>query len=65
MTDVLTTRCPLCGELIDIEAGFVGKEVECLQCGEVFRIASLEPLQLVYAFDVEDEGEFVDEDFRR
>ena len=62
MTDVVTTLCPVCGELIEIVAGFQGKQIECLECREVFCIVSLEPLKLAYALDLNNEGEFFEED---
>jgi lysine biosynthesis protein LysW len=62
MTEVVTTLCPVCGELIEIVGGIPEKQVECSECGEVFRIVSLEPLKLAYAYDLEKESEFFEED---
>ena len=62
MRKAIATACPICGELIEVVDGYGDKQVECPECGEVFRIASLEPLQLAYAYDLNDEGEFYEED---
>lgn len=62
MSKVVASSCPVCGELIDVVDAYEDKDIECSQCGELFRIVSLEPLQLAYAYDLDEEGEFLDED---
>ncbi len=65
MSKVIATACLVCGEFIEVVDGYGDKQVECPECGEVFRIVSLEPLQLAYAYDLNEEGEFFEEDKSR
>lgn len=57
--------CPVCDELFEFESPALGREVECSLCGEVFVVTGLAPLALGYACDLEDEGEFYDEEWPR
>jgi lysine biosynthesis protein LysW len=57
------TACLVCGGLIEVVEPFTGKLVECPDCKEAFRVLSLQPLQLTYAYNLDDEGEFVDDDY--
>lgn len=54
--------CPVCNELIEIETPAVGREVECPECGEIFVVARTEPVELVYAYDLDEEKEVYDEE---
>jgi hypothetical protein len=56
---LIATVCPVCGELIEVVAGYEAKQIEC---SKLFRIVSLEPLQLAYAYDLDEQGEFFDEE---
>ena len=62
MNETIATACPVCGELIEMVNGYEDKQIECSECGELFRVVSLEPLQLAHAYDVNEEGEFYHED---
>lgn len=62
MSKAIATACPVCGELIEVVDGYEEKQIECPECGELFRVVSLEPLQLAYAYDLNEEGEFYDEE---
>ena len=64
MASIYITLCPVCEELIELDAVALGNEVECPECGELFVITSTDPLELSYAYDLEDEGEFYDEERR-
>lgn len=65
MAQWLVVPCPVCRGIIELEHPAGGQEVECSDCGQLFRIATLEPLELVYARDIDDEGEDYDEDRAR
>lgn len=62
MSSTIATRCLVCDALIEVEDAYESKQVECPECAEIFRIVSLEPLQLTYAYDENEQGEFYDED---
>ncbi len=49
-------KCPVCGGLVELADPWVGLEVECPECGEGLRVVSLQPLQLYYAVDMEEES---------
>lgn len=59
------TPCPVCDSIIDFCGAQPEQKVECPECAEVFKIVSLDPLKLVYAFDLNHEAEFYDEDYPR
>ncbi len=48
-------HCPVCKGLLELSKPVLGQEVECLECGEVFKVVKLDPLQLTYLYDPEDE----------
>ena len=56
--------CPICEGLIEIEVG-EGGVVECLDCGELWVLASEAPPELVYALDMEDERILENEEWPR
>jgi predicted RNA-binding Zn-ribbon protein involved in translation (DUF1610 family) len=62
MSSTIATRCLVCDALIEVVDAYESKQLECPECGEVFRVVSLEPLQLTYAYDLNEEGEYDDED---
>lgn len=62
MRDTVATACPVCGELLEVANAHINEQIECPECGELFRVVSLEPLQLAYAYDLDEEGEFLEED---
>ncbi|WP_337870947.1 hypothetical protein [Meiothermus sp.] len=49
------SKCPVCGELVEVADARAGLEVECPECGEVLRVVSVAPLKLYYAFDPDEE----------
>lgn len=65
MGERIVVTCPICEGIIEIDAPQPGMLVDCPDCGEAYRIASRAPLQLVYAFDSEEEGSFPDENYPR
>jgi DNA-directed RNA polymerase subunit RPC12/RpoP len=62
MSSTVATRCLVCDALIEVVDAYETKQIECPECGELFRVVSLGPLQLAYAYDLNEEGEFYDED---
>jgi lysine biosynthesis protein LysW len=52
----------VCGELLEVVDAHVAEQIECPECGELFRVVSLQPLQLTYAYEQDEEGEYSDED---
>jgi lysine biosynthesis protein LysW len=60
--ETVATACPVCGELLEVVDAHINEQIECPECGELFRVVSLEPLQLTYAYDLNQEGEFYDEE---
>lgn len=62
--DTVTT-CPSCDQLIDIPQASLGQELECAECHEVFRLVSLMPIRLSYAYDADEVAEYLAEDYPR
>ena len=62
--DMNVVACPNCTGIIEIEAG-KGGVVECLDCGELWVLASEVPPRLVYALEMEDEDVFTEEEWPR
>ena len=65
MATISVVPCPICDEPIGLETPVIGQEVECAACGEAYVLTEVEPVELAYAYDLEDEGEFYDEDVPR
>lgn len=61
MATVMALKCPTCDGIIEILEPEVGKQVDCPDCEALFVVASLDPLELTYALDMEEEGWFEDE----
>ncbi len=59
------TACPICEQLIDIPHAYCGQELECPECHEVFRLVSLSPIVLAYAYDTDEAAEYSAEDYPR
>lgn len=53
--------CPLCNAVIEISEARLNQFIDCPDCDETFRIAALEPIKLIYAFDMDDEANYSDE----
>lgn len=62
MLTLSVVPCPVCNEPIELETPAVGLEVECPDCGEVFVVTRTEPVELAYAYDMDEERVFYDED---
>jgi lysine biosynthesis protein LysW len=60
--ETVATACPVCGELLEIVDTRVDEQIECSECGELFRVVSVEPLQFAYAYEQDEEDEYNDED---
>jgi lysine biosynthesis protein LysW len=60
--ETIATACPVCGELLEVVDAHVDEQIECPECGEFFRVVSLQPLQLAYAHEQNEEGEYYDEE---
>ena len=57
----VATICLVCEGIIDFDEKQHGYEIECPDCGELFKIVSLKPLNLEYAYDLYEEPEYADE----
>ncbi|MFN3391199.1 MAG: hypothetical protein ACK40N_05510 [Meiothermus ruber] len=55
METLEVSKCPVCGELVEVADARVGLEVECPECGEVLRVVGMHPLKLYYALDPDEE----------
>jgi uncharacterized paraquat-inducible protein A len=62
MHGVMVTHCPVCDALIEVVDPYESMQLECPECTEIFRVVSTKPLQLAYALELNEEGEFDDED---
>lgn len=60
--DTLVATCPSCDEIFEIDHPEVGREADCPNCGEALVVASLEPVVLRYALDMEEEASFPEDD---
>ena len=65
MIKVSVVSCPVCTELIEVEHPFKGQVVECPDCGEVFKVVRLDPIELHYAFEQNNEPDYADETYPR
>jgi lysine biosynthesis protein LysW len=65
MIESAVVMCRVCDGLIELHKPYLGMQVECPDCGEVFAVASLDPLELSYAFDMEEEGSFEENERRQ
>lgn len=52
---MIAVPCPICESVLEIDEPEVGVALTCPDCGEAWVLASLEPVRLVYAYDMEDE----------
>lgn len=55
METLEVSKCPVCGELVEVADARVGLEVECPECQEVLRVVEVQPLRLYYAFESDEE----------
>lgn len=63
MLQSVAVPCPVCQAVIEV-VPVLGAQVACPECEEQFLVASLEPLELSYALDAEEEGWFADDERR-
>ncbi len=62
---MIAVACPICDTLIELEP-VLDAVVLCPECGEEWRVAEVDPPQLVYARDMEEEpAQEADEDHPR
>ena len=59
------TPCPVCDSLINFNDAKLYRQVECPDCAEVFVVLSLDPVKLTYAFDINHDPHYYDEDYPR
>ncbi|HKI56767.1 MAG TPA: hypothetical protein VKB31_06395 [Trueperaceae bacterium] len=63
---MVATSCPICEALLELDGPAIGTTIVCPECGEEWRVASVDPLTLVYAWEMEDEAALdADEDHPR
>lgn len=63
---MVATVCPICEALLEIVEPGVGSIVICPDCGEEWRVATIEPVTLVYAWEMDEEAALeTDEDHPR
>lgn len=53
---MIAVACPICEALIEIDEPILDTVVTCPDCGEEWRIVSLDPPELAYAWDMEEES---------
>lgn len=58
----LAAACPACNEIVEVAHPEVGREVDCPACGEALAVASLDPVVLRYALDMEEEASFPEDE---
>lgn len=52
---MIAVACPICEALIEIDNPAQDAIVVCPECGEEWRVVELDPPQLAYAWDMEEE----------
>lgn len=55
MTDQLAARCPACEGVVELAGPYLGQQTECPDCGALYEVVSLEPLELAYALSGDDD----------
>ena len=52
---MIAVACPICEALIELEDPAPDTIVVCPDCGEEWRLVTIDPPELVYALDMEEE----------
>lgn len=52
---MVTTVCPICEALLELDEPVLETTVVCPDCGEEWRVATVDPVTLVYAWEMEEE----------
>ncbi len=61
----VVTACPICQGVIELINPQLGVTVACPDCGEEWQVVKVQPLELGYAFDMDEEPALEDEEYPR